>query len=633
MKRTNLLLLLTAWLMSATAQTNTWLGNTPGWLNTGNWSLGIAPTSSCAYDVYIPAVPVGGLFPIIGPAVSPSIGSLTIESGATLTIGALGLNVCGSVTGGAGTPAQLLGNGELKLIGTGTQTISGALKCHRLHNQNTSPGGVVVTGDVQVVFYWKCEDGDLTNNGSITLLSDAAGTAYLDLFTYPGAAAYNGNITVQQYIDNAADGYRDLSVPVSTTVADLSDDFTIAGQHGVNCWYAYSPYPTFQEYREQANADTSHYYGGFWSLSNAGAALGGAKGYAARIYNAPLTLDVTGPPATGVATIAVSHTPSLTPSADGWNLVGNPFCAPIQWSAVLAQNPGVTSGSCYRFSTTGEYAGTWSAHNGVTGVPLSTPDEISMSQGFFVHVPMSGLLAIDPAACVASSTVPFYKTESLPNELRLQLSNGTQADEIVAYTDANATPQYDAGRDALKMPAGGPVQISFLADGKELAIQVLDEIPAQAQWPLSVSVTHNGSYTLRAIAVNLPSLTAYLQDAQTNTLYDLSIEAPVFNLSGGQSYAGRFSVVLAPAVSAVAGVKTAPAHIRLVGSDVHIERSSATRAEVVVSNLLGQQITAASVSEAAAVIRLPENLQGYALVRVQEGDKISTQKLFIPSTH
>ncbi len=621
-------LLLAASTLQLTAQTNVWLGNSPGWLNNANWSLGTFPTSSCASDIEIPALPVGGFFPIIGPSLSPFIGNLTIGDGATLSVGNLGINVCGDIICGSTTTSSFIGNGEVRLVGTALQTISGKARFKKIKNQNTSTG-VEVTGNVEVVERWVCEDGDLTNNGSITLLSDVAGTAYLDLFTYPGAAGYNGNITAQQYIDNAAAGYRDVSFPVSTTVADVADDFTVAGQHGVNCWYAYSPYPTFQEYREHENADTDNYYGGFWSITQPAAAIGGAKGYAARIYNAPLTLDVTGTPATGTTTIGLSHTPSSTPSADGWNLVGNPFCAPIKWSTVLAQNPGITSGSCYRFSTTGEYAGTWNAHNGVTGVPISTPDEISMSQGFFVHAPTSATLVFNPSACVASNTVLFYKTDMLNNEVRIKLSSGTQADEIVAYTDATATAGYDAGKDAVKMPADAAVQLGFETTTQPFAINVLQDITAATELPLQVSVSTDGVYQFSVVALNVPGLQVLLRDATTGTLYSLEATDASFTLLAGQNYNQRFSLVFQEGVSAVAAVAEQPVHIYAMGKELHIQRASAGHADVTVSNLMGQQITGASVQAASAAIELPCGFTGYAVVQVQHAGGISTQKVLI----
>jgi hypothetical protein len=112
---------------------------TAQWLNNANWSLGAFPTSSCASDVEIPAFTGRvGCFPIIGPALSPIIGNLTMGDGATLSVGNLGINVCGNIICGSTTTSSFIGNGEVRLVGTALQTISGKAKFKKIRNQNTS---------------------------------------------------------------------------------------------------------------------------------------------------------------------------------------------------------------------------------------------------------------------------------------------------------------------------------------------------------------------------------------------------------------------------------------------------------------------------------------------------------------
>lgn len=629
MKKTNVTFLAFLLLVSMTrAQTNVWLGNTAQWINASNWSLGASP-NSCSADVLIPSTPSGGIFPIMGPAISPTVGNLTIQDGATLTVG-LTLNVCGNITGGTSSFATITGNGLVNLMGSGAQDISG--KCHfnKLTLNNTSAFFVTVTGDITISKVLLLQDGDLLNNGSVTLKSDASGSAYVDFFTYPIGNSYNGPITMEQYISNTADGYRDISLPVSATVAEVANDFAVVGQNGVNCWYTYSPYPTLQEYREDANADTSNYYGGFWSFTNPSSYFEPMRGYAARIYNAPLTLSVTGNMNNGSQLLQVTNTPSATPSADGWNLIGNPYPAPIKWSSVKAMNPGRTDGSCYRFTTTGEYAGTWSAHNGVTGVPLSTTDDISTFQGFFVLAPATDFLFMEGSVCTAANSVVFYKTESLADEIRLQITNGLVADEAVAYTDANATAGYDAGYDAVKIPAGSSAHISFAIPGKVLAIQVLNELTGQSVLPLNIRVSEDGMYTIHPISLNLSGLTAYLKDAETNTLYNLSHTAPAFQLTGEQSYTGRFSVVFQS--NEVSGIsETPPASIQIyaAGSKIAVHRLSDQPATVSVWNLLGQQLAEVTTANANTELKVATDAAQYVFVKVKEGAQTRVAKVFI----
>ncbi|MFN8321916.1 MAG: hypothetical protein U0T74_04610 [Chitinophagales bacterium] len=629
MKKTNVIFLaFLLWVNMIRAQTNVWLGNTAQWINGSNWSLGASP-NSCSSDVLIPAAPSGGIFPVMGPAISPTVGNLTIQDGATLTVG-LTLNVCGNITGGTSSFATITGNGVVNLMGSGSQDISGQCHFNKLTLNNTSSFFVTVSGDITISKVLLLQDGDLLNNGSVTLQSDISGSAYIDFFTYPVGNSYSGPITVEQYVSNTADGYRDISLPVSATVAEVANDFTVAGQNGVNCWYTYSPYPTLQEYREDANTDTSNYYGGFWSFTNPSTYFEPMRGYAARIYNAPLTLSATGNMNYGSQLIQVTNTPSLTPSADGWNLIGNPYPAPIKWSSVKALNAGKTDGSCYRFTTSGEYAGTWSAHNGVTGVPLSTTDEISTFQGFFVLAPATDFLFMENSVCTPGNSVEFYKTESLTDEIRLQITNGSVADEAVAYTDVNATAGYDAGYDAVKIPAGSSAHISYVIPGKVLAIQVLNELTEQTVLPLNVRVAANGVYTINPLALNLDGLTAYLRDAQTNTLYNLSVTAATFNLAAEQDYTGRFSVVFKNnEVSGISEKGPASIQINAASNDIAIHRLSDQPAQISVWNLLGQQLAQVNTVNQDIAMQLSLDAAQYVFVKVKEGTQTKMAKVFI----
>lgn len=603
---------------------NTWLGYTTQWGAATNWSAGAAPTA--ATDARIPTAPVGGLFP--QAAIPANVRNIELQNGATASFN-LGLNVYGNFTGGNSSNCTLQGNGPVNLLGNGLQTVSGYARFKKLTVNNTSGFGVTLTGSVQVAEVLTMQAGNLTATGSVTLLSDATGTAYLDNFTSGTAGAYNGALTVQRYIDNASSGYRDISLPVSTTVSQLADDFTVTGQHGVNCWYSYSPYPTLQQYREDANADTDNYYGGFWSVTSPSATLEAGRGYGARIYAAPLTLDVTGTPHTGALSIPVTHTTTANTAADGWNLLGNPYPASITWSSLKALNPGKTGGACYRFTATGEYTGNWSAHNGVTGVPANTPDEIASFQGFFVQAPASDFILFDNSICTAGTTTAYYKTGGLDNEIRLQLSNGTATDEVVTYTDANATNGYDNGHDAVKIPAGGPVQLSFDNSQQQLAINVMNEITAATVLPLNIQVATTGSYTLTPLTLNLNGLTAYLKDADTHATWPLP-DAPVLQLTGGQAYNGRYAVVFEPAAATgVDETTTTPVIVYAQGNRIVVKRSGNTPLTVTVANTLGQQIGVTSSGLEIVELPLQQPCTGYVFVKVQEGNRVTNKKVML----
>ena len=64
--------------------TNTWVGTSTDWSNTANWSDNTIPTSS--FNVVIPTAPSGTNYPIIQIGTVAKCNTLTIESGASITV-------------------------------------------------------------------------------------------------------------------------------------------------------------------------------------------------------------------------------------------------------------------------------------------------------------------------------------------------------------------------------------------------------------------------------------------------------------------------------------------------------------------------------------------------------------------
>jgi hypothetical protein len=517
---------------------NTWLGVTTDWNNHLNWSTDTVP-NSCAHNLVIPNLAND---PIISTPIN--VGNIEIQNGAQLTLNST-LSICGALTGGSSSNALVIGTSELRLVGTGAQQITGKINANTVRVNNTSTGvTVAAAGDLSVNTALILQKGNFTNSGAVTLKSTATTTAYLDNFTSSTPGTYSGTLTVERYVSNTANGYRDISSPVAATVAGLSDDFSIFGQNGVQCWYAYNPYPNVQVYNEALTIATGVYDEGFISYTGTSNALTAMKGVAVRTYaGAPFTLDLTGTPYTGAKSINITKTTSPTTSADGWNLIGNPYPSPVSWSSLKALNAGKTDGSYYVFHTTGEYTGNWGSHNGVTGVNGAT-NEIASMQGFFVKAASSTTFAANNASRVASENTAFYKTDAVqPDEIRLLLSNTVNSDEVVAYSDPNATMNYDAGIDALKMSGGSTVYMSYKHGGQEMAINAVNAVTVQTEFPLVLWAKETGTYTLSASELNVTGLITYLKDATTNTLTDLRSNTAAIQLTGGVTSEGRYSVV------------------------------------------------------------------------------------------
>ncbi|MFN8316978.1 MAG: hypothetical protein U0T32_11085 [Chitinophagales bacterium] len=605
---------------------NTWLGVTTDWNNHLNWSTDTVP-NSCAHNLVIPNLAND---PIISTPIN--VGNIEIQNGAQLTLNST-LSICGALTGGSSSNALVIGTSELRLVGTGAQQITGKINANTVRVNNTSTGvTVAAAGDLSVNTALILQKGNFTNSGAVTLKSNATTTAYLDNFTSTTAGTYTGNLTVERYISNAANGYRDISSPVNAKVGGLADDFSIFGQNGVQCWYAYNPYPNVQVYNEALTIATGVYDEGFISYTGTSNALTAMKGVAIRTYaGAPFTLDLTGAPYTGAKSISITKTTSPTPSADGWNLIGNPYPSPVSWSSLKALNAGKTDGSYYVYKTTGEYTGNWGSHNGVTGVNGAT-NEIASMQGFYVKAASSTTFAANNASRVANETTAFFKTDDVqPDEIRLLLSNNVNSDEVVTYTDPNATSNYDSGLDALKMSGGSTVYMSVKQGGQEMAINVIDVVNAQTELPLVLWARDTGAYTFSATELNLTTLIAYLKDATTNTLTDLRTNTPTLQLNGGQTYDGRYSIVFEDVKNTTGIVNTKESNIQIyaVEGNVIVQRSSNSNANITITNMLGQTVVETMAETTKTIIPVDNTNPWYAIVKVQEAGKVKVSKVLI----
>jgi len=609
--------------------TNTWLGTTAQWNLGSNWTSGSFP-NSCSDDAIIPS----GLtnYPLIGTATF-TVGNLTIQSGATITVNAPlgGLNVCGNLTGGTTTDAVVTGTGELRMVGNATQTISGKINLNTLRIlTSTTAITVNVTGNISLNKALVMDKGKVANSGTVTLKSNAATTAYLDNFTSATPGTYTGNLTVERYLTNKNDGYRNISSPVTTKVSDLNDDFPVIGQNGVNCWYSYNPYPNVQYYNESLNNPNNTYPVGFVSYTGLTNTLTAMKGLAARIYpnNTNLTLDFTGKPYTGNKSFPITFTNTGSIAADGWNLVGNCYPSPILWGKVKQANPGEIDAAYYVFQTTGEFTGNWGSYNGTTSVNGAT-NEIGIGQGFWVLASGNTTLDMNQGVRTAKETTQFFKTDELQSdEIRLSIGNGTQMDEIVTYTDPNGTKGYDRDYDAVKMP-GSTVSMSFMNESNEYAINVIDAITAQTELPLNITTEEEGVYSISATELNT-ELPVYLKDQVSNTLSDLKAGSVSIYLNKGEVYNNSYSVVFdAPQVSGINTTENNPIRIYSYNNRLVVERPTNSTATINVSNVLGQQVMNISTTTERTELPMTANEPWYAFVKVTEGNKVSVAKVLI----
>ena len=600
-----------------------------------------------------------------GCATISGAGSFTLAAGGTLGI----CNAAGISSSGATGAVQVTGtrsfdtDASYVYNGTAAQSTGSGLPGQVRNLTTTNANAVTLaapTSVAQVVTVGAA--GNLVLNGqALTLLSTSTGTA---LVVNAGAGLVSGNTAVvQRYIDgslNSGPGYRHFSVPLTgTTLADFA---TSSYTPVVNSAYnssptpgAVTPFPTLYTYNQSALASRTNNLSAFdkgWlspsDLTNN--AIPGI-GYCVNI-SAGQVVDFVGTLYNTNLTVGMSRTTGATAADGGWQLIGNPYPAPLDLSLVQPADRLNLDAAAYVVQSTGKYAGGYRAYvNGVSTSATNSP-LLPLGQGFFVRVSAgqtSGSFTFRRAQRVTSfaNQAAFQRTAADPRPaVRLELAGAGLADSWVTYAEAGATPAFDSQLDAGKLPNSTGLNLSSVAGADNLAIDGRPAFTAATVLPLVVGVPAAGTYSLGATNLaNLPAgLDAYLRDAQTGQLTKLAAgTAYSFGVTATEAQAlvvGRFTLQfsattpLATAASlAAAAVTVYPNPARESFTVVVPAVAGASQVSAELRNALGQLVRQqrAALPAAGATFSVPTATlaPGVYVLRLQAGSSTSAQRVVI----
>ncbi|GAA4025133.1 hypothetical protein GCM10022409_06380 [Hymenobacter glaciei] len=582
----------------ATGSRLTWTGAvSTDWGTAGNWTPMQVPAANS--DVLIGSATNQ---PIVNNAQQAR--TVTLNAGAILTTANGGtLTVVGNFTNAAGTVAGA-GTGTVALNGAAQQSIAGpALSTFNNLSILGTPGatttgpvaiqrGLTVTGPLAI-----------GANQAFTLLSSSTGTAYV---VNNGTGVVTGTTTVQRYIDpslNAGLGYRHYSAPVSnSTVGDLATSgFTPV----LNAAYNTSatpnmetPFPTVYGYdqsRLSLTNTSTPFDKGFFSPAALGDPLTVGQGYTVNLGASEL-VDFMGTLNNGTVTQALASNRGTFPDG-GWQLLGNPYPAPLDYSLVAPVDRLNLDGAIYVYSSTSQYIGQYRSYvNGIGGNPV-----LPVAQGFFARVSAgqtSGSLTFrNSQRLTAPNSTTFQRTTADTRplvQLTLKGASGNASDNAYVYFESGATDGFDAQYDAAKLSNTSGLNLSTGIMGQQLAIDgrgLLGTTPRSIA--LAVGVPAAGAYTLNtAQLLNLDSTPVYLRDLLTGAVVDLHTQPSYqFTVSNASVLIkGRFELMF----SAQSVLATAPADLaRLASVYPNPARGLATLR--LPAALRGQQATAVTV--------------------------------------
>ena len=590
---------------------------------TGNW-LCNGPFNPATYTVYF-------------------TGTVAQTIGGSAQIRFYGLNVSNTVGLSCNGPVYLYGNltngGLLSVgsypwycVGTAAQTLGGTtttpLRFYDLFIQNSS--GVTLGSAYGVTHMLTLTSGNLASAGFLTLHSNASGTAMV--VNPVGGGLVTGRSTMERFITGVATtGYRHYSSPMqlgTATVNEFADDLPV---FELNPAYntqgnTVSPFPTFYQYDETRLNAAANFFDRGWMVPTAADNLVPMRGYSA-MTDPTTTVDISGVLQNGAVSIPLSRGGQ---SGSGWNLLGNPYPAPIDWDLVPAVT-GVDK-AMYVFVPSGRYTGSYRSYVNGVGQNGGTKDLAAM-QGFFVRatgatatVNMTNAVRhtsyLSPAFDRPAPTASGNPATAPKPLLRLEARNAQgQADETVLYFDQQAGAGYQANYDAYKVQLNGNGRPSLWSKTATdaLSINGLPALATAGVVPLGLRVSQNGPHTLVLTSLqNLPAGTqVLLEDRLLNRRQDLALDSVYAFTMHPDSTRQRFFLWFQPRVTSTSSAQLT-ASLSLYPNPTHgvvtltvaglKEQQGTVRTEVL--NTVGQVVRTLSLPVRQGLITQELNLQG-----------------------
>jgi len=633
------------------------------WNVASNWSNGVVPGDNASVIIS------SGKATAIPDNTNIKLQSLILEQNAGLNINSV-VNVgCIAKIASAASiklaneailcfTSDVVNNGSISLSQTkGTLVFSGdattqkysgtgIARVHRLENKQIAGGNVLtLEAPIQISGFVELHKGLLNANGYLTLLSNLEGSATLLPVLNLNAAGVNGNVNVQTYISGdypspaTARGWRLLSSPVYTNIGGgmkyygvnaFKNSMYITGKGGsangfdpspLNGGTIYThdqslPGTLSQKYTAIPNINASIPFGnGVYVFSRGYREV--PNSYVNQIQTAPFSnpegyvITHSGMIYTGELTVALSNK-NANEVGEGFNLLGNPYPAAIQWGSLQKTN---LSSFVWLFDPL----------NNAYVVSNASSTVIPSGAGFFVKVldgNTSGSLTFEETSKYTGNDTPLpkllaarensaslkrlearlpYNVQEIDDrgsQLSIQLKRDTFEQHYMVSFVKNGLDDVN-DRDAMKI-GEGYVSIAGVINGTKLSFDERTTLTEKKEIQLFTKGWDSGSYCLnfQGLETFSPTTSITLTDKYLNVSREISISKSNYCFSMDEkiteSWGNRFMLTLEPSSIKDHGTLSEENGITLYPNPIinkfYVKNSSGKTfpTELTISNVYGQ---------------------------------------------
>jgi len=483
------------------------------------------------------------------------------------------------------------------------------------------------TVTIQSDEYLTLNDLVIDGSNTLTIKSNADGTGSLII-----NGSFSGNVIVERYLTNymdAADAkYHFISSPVTTQkIQDVMDGEVVEVENFVT-----DP-PTagvdFYKFDETTNTwINSKTSVGAWNNDfEANFVVG--RGYLVAYPTAPVTKEFSGTLNNNASyTLTCTYTDG---EGNGWNLLGNPYPAAIDWDEVTLGDG--MDNALYYYSANSQNYIAYLRIDGDNSTSTGGSQYIPSGQGFMVHAKSSGTrtVTIEKADLTHTGQNNYYKssTNLLAGSLNLQITGNSFSDQTIIHFNEQATTDFDGNYDAFKlMSANMEVPMIYTSNdaGVLFSINGLPKIEEGTSIPVSVRIGHDDIYTIQG-NMNEIDGNVFLEDIKTGVYTKLNEVSSYSFTASADDAPNRFLLHFG-----IVGLDESPtqtvAHAYVYNSMLYVLNASG-QTQVDIIDLQGRTLQSSSFRAEglySETISLPT---GVYVVRVMDEKGVRTAKVVV----